>query len=108
VIYDADVPKVLDKLKKIDKTILVVSNPTIELWFLLHYKNQTAPLSGDDCIRELSNRNRNHYKKGIIDNPLKAKLREKCNDACNRANQLELFRNPSTNLYVFLLRHLMK
>lgn len=102
LIYDADVPKVIDKLKKIDKTILVVSVPTIELWFLLHYKNQTATLSGDDCIRELCNRNRNNYKKGIINNHLKTKLKEKCNDACNRAKQLELFSNPSTNMYIFI------
>lgn len=100
--YDADVHEVLDKLKCTYKTILVVSNPTIELWFLLHYKNQTATLSGDDCIRELSNRNRNNYKKGKIDNPLKAKLKEKCSDACNRSKQLELFKNPSTNVYVFI------
>ena len=102
LIYDADVPEVIDKLKKIDKTILIASNPAIELWFLLHYKKQTTTLTGDDCIRELSNRNRNNYKKGEIDTPLKAKLKEKCNDACNRAKQLELFRNPSTNMYIFI------
>lgn len=102
LIYDADVPEVLDKLKKIDNTILIVSNPTIELWFLLHYKNQTATLSGDDCIRELSNRNRNDYKKGIIDNTLKIKLKEKCSDACNRSKQLELYKNPSTNVYIYI------
>jgi hypothetical protein len=102
LIYDADVPEVLEKLKKINNAILLVSNPTIELWFLLHYKNQTVTLSGDDCIRELGNRNRNNYKKGIIDNALKAKLKEKCSDACNRSRQLELYENPSTNLYVFI------
>ncbi|MGF1585709.1 MAG: RloB family protein [Bacteroidales bacterium] len=102
LIYDADVPEIIDKLKKIDNTILVVSNPAIELWFLLHYKNQTAALSGDNCIRELSNRNRNNYKKGIIDNPLKSKLKEKCIDACNRSKQLELFKNPSTNVYILI------
>ena len=102
LIYDADIPEVLVKLTKIDKTILIVSNPAIELWFLLHYKNQTASLSDDDCIRELSNRNRNNYKKGIIDNQLKAKLKEKCNDACYRANKQELYKNPSTNVYVFI------
>lgn len=102
LIYDADVPEVIDKLKKIDKTILIISNPTIELWFLLHYKNQTATLTGDECIRQLKNRNRNNYKKGVIDNPLKAKLTEKRNEPCNRAKQLEIFRNPSTNAYIFV------
>jgi len=102
LIYDADVSGVIDKLEKINKTILIVSNPTIELWFLLHYKNQTATLTGDDCIRELSKRNRNNYKKGVIDIPLKTRLKEKCNDACYRAKQLELFSNPSTNMYIFI------
>ena len=51
-------------LKKIKNITLIVSNPSIELWFLLHYKNQTAALTGRDCIRELNNRNRNNYKKG--------------------------------------------
>ena len=102
LLYDADVPEVLNRLTKIDKTILIVSNPALELWFLLHYKNQTAALSSDDCIRELSNRNRNDYKKGLIDNPLKAKLKEKCIDAFSRAKRLELYKNPSTNVYVFI------
>lgn len=102
LIYDADVPDITEKLKKIDKTTLIASNPAIELWFLLHYKNQTAALTGDDCIRELSNRNRNKYRKGEIDNPLKTKLKEKCKEACNRAKQLELYKNPSTNFFVFI------
>lgn len=102
LMYDADVPEVIEKLKKIDNATLVISNPAIELWFLLHYKNQTASLTGDDCTRELCNRNRNKYKKGIIDTALKAKLKEKCSDACNRAKQLHLFSNPSTNVYLLI------
>ncbi len=102
LIYDADVPELIEKLRKTSKTILIASNPTIELWFLLHFKNQTASLKEADCIRELSNRNRNNYRKGEIDNLLKVKLKEKSNEACNRAKQLELYRNPSTNFYVFI------
>ncbi|HUU87609.1 MAG TPA: RloB family protein [Candidatus Glassbacteria bacterium] len=102
LIYDADVPEVLDKLKKIDSTVLVTSNPAVELWFLLHYKNQTASITEDDCIRELSNRNRNSYKKGVIDNSLKNKLKEKCTDACNRSKRLVLYNNPSTNMHIFI------
>jgi hypothetical protein len=102
LIYDADVSEILNKLQKIDFATLVASNPSIELWFLLHYKNQAASLTGDDCIRELSNRNRNNYKKGIIDNSLKIKLKEKCDDACKRSNQLELYKNPSTNMHNFI------
>ena len=54
LMYDADVPEVLERLIKIKKAILLASNPSIELWFLLHYKNQKANISTDDCIKELS------------------------------------------------------
>ncbi|MBK7480988.1 MAG: RloB domain-containing protein [Bacteroidales bacterium] len=30
------------KIKSIKTAQLIASNPSIELWFLLHYKNQTA------------------------------------------------------------------
>ena len=102
LIYDADVPEILDRLKKIKSAMLITSNPAIELWFLLHYKNQTAYITTDNCIRELSKRNRNSYKKGFIDNLLKIKLMEKRGDACNRSKRLELYNNPSTNMHIFI------
>ncbi|MDA3779646.1 MAG: RloB family protein [Bacteroidales bacterium] len=55
LIYDADVPHILEKLKSIKSAVLIASNPSIELWFLLHYKNQTANITTDNCIRQLSN-----------------------------------------------------
>jgi hypothetical protein len=102
LIYDADVPEILSKLKSIDKALLIVSNPSIELWFLLHYKNVTARITTDECIKELNNRNKNCYQKGYIDKKLEEKLKEKCVDACKRAQALSLFENPSTNLYEFI------
>jgi len=102
LMYDADVPKVLEKLKSIKSAILIASNPSIELWFLLHYKNQTANILTDTCIKELSNRNRNIYKKGAIDAQLEIKLSENCKKACERAKKLILFNNPSSNMNVFI------
>ena len=102
LIYDADVPEILNKLKEIETAVLVASSPAVEIWFLLHYKYQTAHITEDECIRELSNRNRNSYKKGLIDNILKNKLKEKCMDACNRSKRLELYNNPSTNMHIFI------
>ncbi len=99
LMYDADVKEVLDRLKKIHPAKLLASNPSIELWFLLHYKNQTAYITADDCIKELCNRNHNTYKKGVLSEKLQDKLNEKCSDACKRAKQKELFNNPSTNIY---------
>ena len=70
LIYDADVPEILERLKKIQSVTLIASNPAIELWFLLHYKNQKTVIAENDCIKELCNRNKNQYKKGFIDDAL--------------------------------------
>lgn len=102
LIYDSDVPEVLEKLKKIESVHLITSNPAVELWFLLHYKNQTANITEEDCIRELSNRNRNNYKKGKMDIPLKNKLKDKYEEACSRSKRLNLYNNPSTNMHTFI------
>jgi hypothetical protein len=102
LIYDADVKDVIGKLKKFENVELIASNPSIELWFLLHYKNQTSSITTEYCIRELSNRNNNTYKKGVIDSALKRKLMEKLVEACNRSKKLSLFNNPSSNMYKFI------
>ncbi len=102
LIYDSDILEIFYKSIKIDSAILIASNPSIELWFLLHNKNITTTLSTDDCIRELCNRSRNNYKKGFLDNPLKNRLKEKCVNACNRSKQLKMYNNPSTNMFEFI------
>ena len=102
LIYDADVPETLERLKAIRSATLIASNPSIEFWFLLHYKNQTANITTKECIKELCNRNRNQYKKGIIDHELESKLAEHCPKACQRAEKLELFNNPSSNMFIFI------
>jgi hypothetical protein len=102
LIYDADVAEVLVKLKEIRSATLIASNPAIELWFLLHYKNQNSYTTTDDCIRELCNRNHNQYTKGIIDDKLKEKLTENCIKACERSRNLIEFKNPSSNMNVLI------
>lgn len=102
LMYDADVVQILEKLKAIKSAVLIASNPSIELWFLLHYKNQTANITTNKCIKELSNRNRNAYKKVVIDTQLEIKLSENCTKACERAKKLILFNNPSSNINIFI------
>ncbi len=98
LLYDADDRNVLRRLQQINNVILLASNPSIELWFLLHYKNQTANITTERCIRELSNRNRREYQKGILDDSLKKYLDANEDKACKRAKKTSLFRNPSTNI----------
>lgn len=99
LLYDSDVPEVLERLQNIQSATLLASNPSIELWFLLHYKNQAAHISTDNCIQQLSNRNQNDYKKGLIDNKLKEKLNQRISTACKRAKQTRLYENPSTIIF---------
>ncbi|MCH8533881.1 MAG: RloB family protein [Flavobacteriaceae bacterium] len=101
LMYDVDVPEIVERLQKIEKSTLLLSNPCIELWFLLHYKNQTAHINSAKCCREMANRNR-VYKKGIIDNKLKEKLISKKEVAVKRAKELAENNNPSSTVYKFI------
>lgn len=99
LLYDGDVAAVVDRLKKIKDATLLLSNPCIELWFLLHFKSQKSAISGKDCIRELKNRTANGYEKGKLHSKLSKKLNESCKQACERAKQLKEGDNPSSALY---------
>lgn len=102
LIYDGDVRSTMERLKKIDSLQLIVSNPSIELWFLYHYKNQQSEISGEDCERQLTSRNGIPYRKGTIDKKLKTKLDSDYLKACERAKKSLLFENPSSNVYLLI------
>ena len=102
LMYDADDAGVLERIKSIKTAKLLVSNPSIELWFLLHYKNQKASITGRACIEELSKRNRVKYNKVVIEKRLSEKLNEQTYKACTRAAELKQFKNPSSNIYEFI------
>lgn len=96
--YDLDVPGILERLQKIKNSILLVTNPAVELWFLLHYKNQKSETNVEYCCKELKNRNRS-YKKGFIDDKLQIRLSTRKSDAIKRAKQLNKYKNPSSTVY---------
>ena len=102
LLYDGDVSKTVEKLKKVNNATLLISNPSIELWFLYHYKNQKAHISTDDCIKVLSKIGNFDYKKGILHEKLRRKLDDNCHKACERAEKSPLFNNPSTNVNVLI------
>lgn len=102
LMYDADVPELLEPLKSIKSAMLLVSSPSIELWFLLHYKNQTTFITTKECMKELENRNKTAYRKGIIDSKLEPRLSGHCHNATKRAQALTLYHNPSSNIYEFI------
>ncbi|WP_282773954.1 RloB family protein [Phaeodactylibacter xiamenensis] len=101
LLYDLDVQGVLERLKKIDKAELLISNPCIELWFLLHYQNQTATLDSGHCLRILKNHIPN-YRKGAQKDSVMSGLCEKADAAIERANELSSPDNPSTTVQSFV------
>ena len=106
LLYDIDAPKMLEKLKNIPNTILLASNPCIELWFLLHYKNITANVDCTFCIKELKKTN-GKYDKTVLDKYLIDSLNENQNKAIERAKNLKSYKNPSSKVY-FLIEELEK
>ncbi|MDR0605981.1 MAG: RloB family protein [Bacteroidales bacterium] len=101
LLYDYDVPEIIDKLKRIGKVNLIFSNPCFELWYLLHYRSQIAELTSEECVSKLMGHIQN-YRKGVLDNKLKDKLSENKNNAISRAKSLPRFNNPFTDVYLFI------
>lgn len=99
--YDLDTPGIYSRLVQIDGCKLLISNPSVELWFLLHYKNQTASINSDRCCKELEKENK-EYKKGTIDTKLRKKLIDNIKIAIERAKSLPNSNNPSSTVYQFL------
>lgn len=101
LLYDNDAPKMLEKLRAIPDVELLISTPCIELWFLLHYQEQNAEISTNECGKELLKHN-SDYKKGELGSKLCERLDTKVLKACNRAKKLKAYSNPSSTVYLFI------
>ena len=103
LMYDRDVPEVNVKLDKCDGT-MVCSNPCVELWFLLHSRDQKASLGSEECVKALQNSASewNHYRKGELSATQKNLLWSNRSTAIQRAKSLTESRNPSTGVYKLL------
>lgn len=96
--YDIDVPEIYEKLKSIQDAELLISNPCLELWFLLHFKDHRSHISTNQVEKEL----RNHfpsYSKGEISAKFNEKLIQTELLAISRAKVLSSPNNPSTTIY---------
>jgi N-acetylmuramoyl-L-alanine amidase CwlA len=98
LLYDLDAPKMLEKLQDIKQCILLASNPSIELWFLLHFKEQKANIDSKKCTKSLILKSKS-YKKGIIDTLLQRNLNNGQLKAVHRAKKLQAYNNPSSTVY---------
>ena len=101
LMYDLDVDGMLEQLQKIPNAELLVSNPCVELWFLLHYQEQKTEISSDKCIKKLQKFS-NEYKKGTLSEEEKTFLAEKKDLAIERAKNMIGYQNPSSTIYKLL------
>ena len=101
LMYDLDVTGMLDHLQMIPNTELLVSNPCIELWFLLHYQEQKTAISADKCNLLLHKASK-EYKKGVLSDKEKKSFANNRCLAVKRAKSLTEYDNPSTTVYRLL------
>ena len=98
LMYDLDVDGMLTHLQSIPDAVLLVSNPCVELWYLLHFEKCHAELTQNACIKKLK-QHLEHYSKGTLALSEKQRLSEKASEATARAKLLEIYKNPSTTIY---------
>jgi hypothetical protein len=105
LMYDLDVKDNAKKLaicnKNIKESISLASNPAIELWFLLHNKEQNAAISTKNCIETLmkSEQAWDSYKKGSLSEKQKQQLWDNRKLASDRAKRLPEGENPSSSAF---------
>ena len=98
LMFDIDVEGMLEHLHKIPKATLLVSNPCVELWFLLHFQGIEKEITSDGCFRMLKTHSP-QYEKGALTELEKRILVENMAKAIERAKRLEDYKNPSSTIY---------
>ena len=98
LMFDLDVPSMLERLKKVEGATLLCSNPCFELWLLLHYNDQWTELSSSECVKRLLTCIR-QYKKGVLRADDRQFLLSSQKDAAERAKKLMEYYNPSSTVY---------
>lgn len=98
LMFDLDVNGILEHLQSIPDAVLLVSNPCIELWYLLHFEECHAELIQDACIKKLK-RHLKHYTKGTLASNERLQLSDRTSEATARAKVLKTYKNPSTTIY---------
>jgi len=97
--FDLDVPGMLEHLKKIKDAVLLLSNPCIEYWFVLHYKDTNKELSSAECLAMLRSIDPD-YMKGTFSTAMKKVLIDSIKDAANRAKAKDAYTNPSSTIHL--------
>lgn len=104
LMYDLDADGIVEKIEVCKNSISIASNPSVELWFLLHNSEQNAFISTPACIEKLrkSAKEWEYYKKGTLTDKQKKILWDNRKIASVRAKKLQDGNNPSTRIYLLL------
>ena len=99
LMFDLDVPGMLEHLRKIKDAILLLSNPCIEYWFVLHYKDTKKELSSAECLALLKSIDAVSAK-GTFSKAMKKVLIDSIEVAVNRAKEKGAYTNPSSTVHL--------
>ena len=102
-VYDADIKDIVHRLKCMQGT-LILSNPCIELWFMLHSKKFGKVCDSASIVKELKSSDTvwTNYQKGQFSYDQSKFLMTHTNKASENASKLRWPDNPSTNMSVFI------
>lgn len=102
-IYDADIKSVVNKLKTLPGD-MILTNPCIELWFLLHVKDFYTEQSSEAIVRTLtaSHPGWKNYCKGRLSSEQNELLIQNRHSAVRRSQAMSWPNNPSSNMSLFI------
>ena len=100
LLYDMDVSAINKKIEQ-TSAIKLLSNPCIELWFMLHFLDCSGSITTNECLQKLKQCGNEwkNYKKGILTEPQKQSLWNKRLAAVENAKALLEYENPSSTIY---------
>ncbi len=102
-IYDADIDLIVEKLLNMSG-IAILSNPSIELWFLLHSKDHRRYVQPDSIVKELKSSHPvwSTYEKGKLSLEQQRFLLLNKEAANLKAQKMTWPANPSSNMHEFI------
>lgn len=103
-IYDSDVIQIVDKLISLPEGIVILSNPCIELWYLLHHKEHNRLRNSREIVKDLicCDNVWKNYLKGILSREQQKVLLSNYEVASIRSKKLTWHENPSSNMHQFI------
>ena len=101
LMYDLDTKGIAERLAGCKNSICIASNPSVELWFLLHSREQNAAITAGSCIEKLKKLDSDweNYRKGALSEKQKLLLWGNRGAACARAKYLPDGENPSSSVF---------